>query len=229
MNIVTTPITLADLTQVTYTRLREGILTRQFGPGSKLRVTVIAEALGVSRTPVTLALRRLASEGLVELIPRRHAIVAKLTEGRAEEVFELRLLLELHAADSIIANGGVHTFLGQVQMHLDLMQRAVEDPACVDYAAFIPADAQFHATLVQQCRNSRMSTVYEDLAVHIQIAQAHYAASVDTARQAQVEHLAVIEAFKEGNATHAKALLRDHIQNAREHTIELIRGSGGFV
>jgi DNA-binding GntR family transcriptional regulator len=229
MDIATAPIALADLAEVTYMRLREAILTRQFGPGSKLRGPDIAEALGVSRTPVTLALRRLASEGLVELTPRRHAVVARLTSRRAEEMFELRMLLELHAADSIVTSGRVLIFLEEAQVPLDLMRRAVENPGPVDYARFLPADAQFHATLVHQCGNSQMSKVYENLAVHIQIALAHYAASVDTARQAQIDHLAIVEAFREGNATHVKELLRAHIEESRRHTMEHIGGAGGFV
>ncbi len=81
-----------------YAAVRDGIVSGEHAAGSRLREEDLAEALGVSRTPVREALRRLHSEGLVELEPRRGALVATWGADELDEIFELRALVEGYGA-----------------------------------------------------------------------------------------------------------------------------------
>ena len=81
-----------------YELVRSRIISGHHGPGSHLTEEVISEDLGVSRTPVRAALRRLAEDGLVSIEPRRGAFVAEYTRADIDEVFELRQLLEERGA-----------------------------------------------------------------------------------------------------------------------------------
>src|SRR6202050_3223278 len=77
-----------------YSAVRDGILQGRYNAGSRLTEQELASALGVSRTPVREALRRLHAEGLVEFEPNHGAVVALFELEDAEEIFELRALLE---------------------------------------------------------------------------------------------------------------------------------------
>ena len=81
-----------------YTRIREGILMGEFGPGSVLNQAMLARTIGVSTTPLREALRRLKSEGLVELDAHRDARVSTLTAEEARDLLEVRRSLDPSAA-----------------------------------------------------------------------------------------------------------------------------------
>ncbi|MST33366.1 GntR family transcriptional regulator, partial [Acidimicrobiaceae bacterium USS-CC1] len=84
--------------EVAYTALRDGIARGEHAAGSRLREEDLAATLGLSRTPVREALRRLQAEGLVEVEPRRGALVATWSADELDEIFELRALVEGYGA-----------------------------------------------------------------------------------------------------------------------------------
>src|SRR5512136_2843678 len=98
------PLDRTDLTERTYAVLKDRILTRRMEPGARVSVPEVASALGVSRTPVNDALKRLANEGLVEIVPRRGTFVTGLTASDVSELFDIRLLIEAHAVEAIVAS-----------------------------------------------------------------------------------------------------------------------------
>ena len=81
-----------------YHTVRDGIISGRYPPSSRVTEQDIAEAAGVSRTPVREALRRLHGEGLVEFQPNHGAVVTDWTDVDTDEVFELRAMLEAHGA-----------------------------------------------------------------------------------------------------------------------------------
>lgn len=95
MNIINEYLPLRD---VVFLTLRQAILKGELEPGERLMEMQLAEQLGVSRTPIREAIRKLEEEGLVTMIPRRGAIVAKITEKDLKDVLEVRSSLERLAA-----------------------------------------------------------------------------------------------------------------------------------
>ena len=92
------------LREVVFNTLRQAILKGELKPGERLMEIALAEKLGVSRTPIREAMRKLELEGLVVMVPRRGAQVANITEKDLNDVLEVRITLENMAIEKACAN-----------------------------------------------------------------------------------------------------------------------------
>jgi len=221
------PLPHTDLSEQTYQVLKDKILRRQLEPGARVSVEEIAQGLGVSRTPVTDALKRLAVEGLVEIQPRRGTFVTELTARDVAELFDIRLLIELHAARSIISQGRIQEFLRAVDEPINQMREATVNGAYGDYEAFISADRELHRTLVLMSDNQRLMQIFSELNVHMRVARAHYLNNVENARQAHQEHEAILAAFQSTEVECIEQALIAHITNVKSRILELLEARGG--
>ncbi len=221
------PLTHTDLTEQTYGVLKNRILQRQLLPGERISVDEVARGLGVSRTPVTDALKRLAGEGLVEIVPRRGTFVSGLTAQEVNEWFDVRLMIELHAADRLLARGEAHSFLSSVREPIERMQLAVNHDDYNDYDAFMDGDRDFHHLLVSSTCNEHLTRIYTNLNVHIQVARAHYVDSVENPRQVTQEHDAILAALDCGDPAAVRQALTAHITNVKTRILEMLEARGG--
>lgn len=203
------------LSEKVYAVLKEKILKRELKPGEKVLIDEIAHQLGVSRTPVKDAVNRLALEGLVEKAARRGTFVTSLTSRDVAELFDLRLLLELYAAEKILEKGRSELFLAEMGKCMANMERAINGDAYLHYEAFMSWDRDLHLALIRLADNNRLLQIYQGLNIHIQIARAHYLYSVEGALQAQQEHEAIYEAFNNGSWEQVKKALSTHINNVK--------------
>lgn len=139
-------------------RLRDAILSGAVGPGERLVISTLAEQLGLSATPLREALRNLAAEGLVELQSHGSARVAEVDLHEANEIYELRLLLEPMALERSVAAGDA-AYRARVQAAWDaLTTEAVAPPS---------AHAAFHRALLSACDSAwllRLATLLADRA-----------------------------------------------------------------
>src|SRR5829696_7102915 len=126
-----------------YDHVKAAILTGSYGGGRLLTEGEIATAVGVSRTPVREALLRLAAEGLVELYPKRGALVQAVSADEIRDVREARELIETYAAAGAAA-GGTGALPAELRTRLDDMRAA----GTGDVAAFTVADRAFHSAIV---------------------------------------------------------------------------------
>lgn len=221
------PLVYTDLTEQTYRVLRDRILSRQLKPGDKISVPDVARGLGVSRTPVTDALKRLAGEGLVRIVPRRGTFVTELTARDVVEFFEIRQLVELYAVECVIRAGEIDRFLQEIEQSMARMRRAMTNGDYGDYEAFMDGDRDLHLRLVSYTRNERLIDIYTSMNVHMQVARAHYLGSVENARQAQAEHDAFVSALRTGDLDRAKEALSKHISNVKARILSLLEARGG--
>ena len=221
------PLDHSDLTDQTYKVLQDQILRRTLEPGEKISVDEVAHALGVSRTPVTDALKRLAGEGLVEIRPRIGTFVSELTARDVEELFDIRLVIELFAADRVIEFAQTAEFLELIQQPLSAMRTAMVDDEYGDYEAFIEGDRKLHFILVSMTENQRLMQIYSGLNVHMHVARAHYLNRVENARQAHQEHEAIVAAFKVADPKLVRSELSNHITNVKTRILEMLEERGG--
>lgn len=221
------PLPHTDLSEQTYLVLKDKILRRQLEPGARVSVDEIAHGLGVSRTPVTDALKRLAVEGLVEIQPRRGTFVTELTARDVAELFDIRQLIEAFAARMIVQQGRAHEFLQAVDEPISRMREATVNGAYGDYESFINADRQLHSTLVGMSENQRLMQIFTELNVHMRVARAHYLNSVENARQAHQEHEAILSAFQADDVVWVEQALTAHITNVKSRILELLEARGG--
>jgi DNA-binding GntR family transcriptional regulator len=144
--------------------LRRAILAGELAPGEKLTGAALSVRFGVSPTPLREAFQRLAAEGLVELRPQRGARVAPASVRDAEEVYELRLLLEPQALrDSLRHTDELHRqeIRATYENYEAAVQRVMTDPDGVR-----DAHRAFHAALLARCTNERMLELVSTLAEH---------------------------------------------------------------
>lgn len=220
-------ITHLDLTEQTYRFLKDKILKREISPGEKISVEEVAHGLGVSRTPVVNALKMLESDGLVEIQPRRGTFVTHLTAQDVAELFEIRLLIELHAAEQIFAQNKVKQLLDEIEEPLNRMYSAISEADYVDYDSFISGDRDLHLQLVKYLNNHRLFEIYSALNVHMQVARAHYLDTVENALQAQREHEAMLIAIRNNNLADLKEAIQNHIVNVKARILTLLEERGG--
>jgi DNA-binding GntR family transcriptional regulator len=169
----------------------------------------------------------LESDGLVEILPRRGTFVTHLNAHDVDELFEIRLLIELHAADVIFQEGKIGAFLNAIEKPLAQMQGAIAEGAYVDYEAFISGDRDLHMILVCFLNNRRLILMYSDLNVHMQVARAHYLDTVENAHQAHHEHEDMISAIQAGDLNAFKEAITDHITHVRGRIMAMLEERGG--
>lgn len=200
-----------------YAVIRERVLAGEIDGGTRLRQEALAAELGVSRTPLREALRRLAAEGLVEFHPNRGAHVAQVTPESVRASYEARLVIEPGAARLAAARRSS----SEVARMRDAI--AAERESQSDAEAYA-ASRDFHLALVAASGNEHLRRVAEALWVSA-IGEPIFErqTSLDPERIALdvVEHERIVQAVDTGDADVAEALTRSHISTALAH---LLRG-----
>ena len=219
----------ADLTEQTYRLLRDRILRRQIEAGARVSVDAIAGGLGLSRTPVTDALKRLAADGLVKIVPRRGTFVTGITSRVAAEMFDVRLMIELYSAGSTLASGRGVGAVAAMDTPMAGMDAANVGGIYDDYEAFIDHDRLFHRALVEAVGNGQLLRMYDEINVHMYVARAHHVHTVEAARQARTEHEAIYGALAAGDADRVTAALATHINGVRDRVVAIIERHQGLI
>lgn len=213
------PVTRADWVD---RRLRAAILSGELAPGQKLVAGPLAARLAVSATPLREAIQRLAATGLVEIAAQRGARVAAASARDAEEIYELRALLDPLALRDSIAHGDAEHH-GAIEAAFARMLASERDGA--DVVESLDRHAAFHATLLARCRSRWLKRITALLADHSQ-RYAFLALGADGGRghhDAIAEHRALRDAALAGRGARAAALLEAHLQR----TLHAIRALAG--
>ncbi len=174
-----------------YQHLKRAILEQVYPGGQLISEGEIAEAAGVSRTPVREALLRLETEGLVALYPKRGALIRPVSAREITDVIEARRLVELHAAERIWPRRA--EIKADLARWLDAMRRAHE---AGDVTALMAADRAFHATVVEAAGNEILAELYQRLRDRqLRMGEASFRLSPGRAEVALTEHAAQLAAL----------------------------------
>ena len=216
-----------DLTEQTYRILREQILKRELQPGEKVSVDTVAHGLGVSRTPVVNALKILESDGLVEIHPRRGTFVTELTARDVAELFDIRLMIELYAAERLFRSPKYDEVVKQTRSVLHQMQDSISEESYIDYDKFISGDRDLHTFLVRAIDNRRLLDIYSELNIHMRITRAHYLDTIESALEAQKDHEEMVSAIANRDLECLKRALTNHIDTVKNRIMALLEERGG--
>lgn len=188
-------------------RLRDLIVQGTLAPGAKLNERVLCEALGASRTPLREALKFLASEGLVELLPNRGAIVAPLDPRRLRQIFTVMGTLEALAGELACANA-TDVELNEIRA-LHFQMRAHH--ARGDLAAYFRCNQEIHLRIVAASGNEPLADIYRSLNAHV--LRARFMANLSRERwdDAVAEHEGMMDALARRDAPALQRILRDHL------------------
>jgi DNA-binding GntR family transcriptional regulator len=200
--------------QLAYDYVKARLLDGRFAGGTLLSENEIAQRLNVSRTPVRQAFVQLEAEGLLELYPRRGALVVPISPSEAEDVFEARMLIEQHAARRAGATGPLPALAAVLRDHIADQEATLADG---DRTGFAWSDRAFHRAIVEAGGNRLLTRQYDGLRDrHQRIAAVTIARDPTRIERFVAEHREIAAAFEAGDAELAASLLGAHLQGAHE-------------
>lgn len=207
------------LRDVVFNTLRQAILKGELKPGERLMEMALAERLGVSRTPIREAMRKLELEGLVVMIPRRGAQVANITEQDLNDVLEVRIALENMAIEKACRRM-TEEQLGMLWMAAEEFERDMQDGNLVKMAE---ADVAFHEILYEASGNKRLIQVLNNLREQIYRYRVEYLKEEETRQQLVREHQELFRAIRERDVERARRISYEHIENQRKAIVCSLR------
>jgi DNA-binding GntR family transcriptional regulator len=209
------PLRIESVVDQVYAVVRQRILDGELPRGARLRQEALADELGVSRTPLREALRRLAAEGFVEFHPNRGAQVVSMTAEDVRKAYEARMVVEPGAARLAA--------LRRPGAQLTAMRAAIAaERNSSDRASAYAASRAFHLALVRASENEHLIRMAEGLWVP-GIAQAIYerqAEAGDLISTDLAEHEQIVRAIEAGEAELAGDLARRHIAGAHARILD---------
>jgi DNA-binding GntR family transcriptional regulator len=218
---VATTAPRANLNEQVYETLRDRILRRNPGAGTKLSLHELAAELGVSRSPVHHALTRLVTEGLLTVRSRRGYYVTPVTVRALVEGYEVRLALELHAAESSVGRVDQE----RVARLRELMEATV---AAVSHEEWDAANAAFHEHQVDLADNELLSRFYRELSVNLMM-QVIRGGQLEAGSYLVTEHRAIVEGFEAEDLDATRGAIRAHIATGRTIALDAIDAAGGVL
>lgn len=216
------PVTLDNykpLREIVFETLREAIINATLKPGERLMEIQLAEEMGVSRTPVREAIRKLELEGFVVMVPRKGAYVAGISMKDIADVFEIRAAMEGLAA-GLAAERITEEELEQLERILVKVGECVNNS---DLEKLIEVDTEFHDTLFKASRNERLVQIVSNLREQIQRFRTASLATPGRMQFALQEHKNIVEAVSDRNVELAQSLAREHIENAENSMLDVLK------
>ena len=202
-----TPIARRPLHEEATERLRDLIVQGRLTPGARLNERVLTAQLGVSRTPLREAFKVLATEGLVELLPNRGAIVSEIDALRVAETLAVMGALEALAGEFACLNATD----GQINEIRSLHHEMLANHARGDLAGYFKFNQAIHLKIVKYSGNTVLHNTYRQLNANVR--RARYMANLSQERwdAAVREHGEILAALAARDVTRIKTLLAEHL------------------
>lgn len=207
------------LRDIVFQTLRNAIITGELQPGERLMETQLAEKLGVSRTPIREAIRKLELEGLVVMVPRKGAQVAQFTEKDIQDVLEVRAALEALAARLVCKRMDDRSFL-KLQLAIAEYSYAAKNK---DLETMIEKDVEFHDIICNATQNDKLIQLFNNLKEQVHRYRITYLKNVEDSETVEAEHLAILEALKNKDEETASSLASKHIQTQCESITDMVK------
>jgi DNA-binding GntR family transcriptional regulator len=198
--------------------LRKEIVENRLRPGQRLVERELIERIGVSRTTIREALRELAAEGLVTTIPQKGAIVAVPSWREAEEVYEVRALLEGAAAREF-AERATDAQVAALRGALVAVEESEHDAT-----ELLNAKDAFYRVLFDGSGNRTIRQIIESLQARVAVLRASSLQAPDRPRQSVVEIRAIVEAIERRDAEAAAEAASYHVRQAASALVPQIGG-----
>lgn len=202
-----------------YARLKNEIARGEMAPGSRVREVEIAERLGISRTPVREALRRLEADGLITHVPHLGAAVAKLDHQAVIELYDMREVLEGTAA----RYAARHASEAEVQDLADIVETEME--RAENPAALAQINRTFHSGLYHAGHNRFLLKALGSLSDAMILLGGTTLFIESRSLTAHEEHLAIVGAIAARDPEAAEDAARLHIRNAQRARLKLLRAA----
>jgi DNA-binding GntR family transcriptional regulator len=203
--------------------IREAIIDGRFPPGWRLKEEQIAGELGISRTPVREALTVLQTEGLVDAAPNRGAIVRTHNADELEEAYQIRSLLEAHAASRAatrIDKAGIRSLWESCDRFEELYEGSrgnVRD--------LVHENLTFHTIIIDAAESPLLATTLRRITDTPLIYKLYVWYSPEQRRVALHYHRQIAKAIEAKDVERASIVMREHLLEARDHVLDHLRGA----
>lgn len=210
---------LIPLRDVVFKKLRRAILLEELKAGERLTEIRLADRLGVSRTPIREAMRKLELEGLVVMVPRRGAVVAKISEKNLRDVLEIRRVLDMLCAR-----------LACERMSEEAKEKL--NTACQDFEEAVKSgdlrdvaqkDVALHNIIIDATGNLTLQQMLDNLAEQMYRYRVKYLKDDSQYQTLSREHRAICKSIMSGDQETAVRLAKEHIDNQETAIIRQLR------
>lgn len=203
------------LREIVYEELKMQILTGKITPGTRMMEVELAESMGVSRTPIREAIRKLEKEGLVTIEPRKGAYASQISVKDMVDILEVRQDMEGFAA-----------YLASFRMKQNQMEELEKISEAYDKAVkegnmtdMITYDSAFHNLIVESCNNSILLMMINQLQELVLRFRYIYYDNFKRAEKMPEEHRIIMDAINEGRANEAREAADSHIERIKDRVI----------
>jgi DNA-binding GntR family transcriptional regulator len=193
-----------------FQRIRADIISLKIPPGARVTMNSLVSSLGVSQTPIREALLLLEAAGLVSRRQSGYCVTQRLSRKALDQLFQVRLLLEPHAARRAAEKVGT-----DMQVWPDGLSQRSKLSQAAPYASveeFSDKDAEFHQRIAQAGDNTLITQALAQLRTHLQIFRLSF--SRKCADESAIEHQRISDAITSGDGNAAEAAMRAHIENS---------------
>jgi DNA-binding GntR family transcriptional regulator len=200
-------------------RLRTMLVEGRISPGAKLNERELCEQLRVSRTPLREAIKLLAAEGLVDLLPNRGAVAVKLTEPDVVNAFEVLGGLEAMSGE-LAAQRVTDAELAEIRaMHYEMLASFTRQ----DLSGYYRLNALIHTAINAAAKNPLLTATYQGINARVQ--SLRFRTNQDTGKwkRAMKEHEKMIEALDARDSAALRGILLEHLVNKRNTVLDLMR------
>lgn len=200
-------------------RLRKMLVENRIAPGAKLNERELCEVLKVSRTPLREAIKMLAAEGLVELVPNRGAIALQLSEADVRHTFEVMAGLEGQSGE-LAAERITEAELAEIRaLHFEMMAAHTRR----DLPSYYRLNAEIHRAINAAAKNPVLSSTYNQVNARLQALRFKSNQDEEKWKQAVHEHDQMIEALAARDGARMRAVLVAHLEHKRDVVLEQLR------
>jgi DNA-binding GntR family transcriptional regulator len=192
--------------------IRQAVIDGRIAPGQRLKEAELAQQLGISRTPIREALLVLQTEGLLEATPNRGATVRAYDAAELEEMYELRAVLEGHAARRAAARVNAAQ-LDELRASCDRFALLLESD---DLTALVAENNLFHDVILDAAGSERLRGMVRQVVALALVYRSYVGYSPAQASASLHTHLQLVTALEQGDGERAELVMREHVFEARD-------------
>jgi DNA-binding GntR family transcriptional regulator len=203
-----------SLVDIAYNALLEAIINQEFEPGAQISIDHLAKQLNMSNTPVREALMRAKGERLVMQKTNYGFVVSRLlTPGELHELFDVRHLLESHAAQNAVITAEA---VEELASAVERMAGTPDGAVYVDFKDYMQIDHEFHHGLVALANNNVLLKAWDDLHVHLHLSRLYTGVGLFDRDDSVNEHQNILDAIQRRDIKQFPILLGQHIKRVEQ-------------
>ncbi|MDR1651276.1 MAG: GntR family transcriptional regulator [Synergistaceae bacterium] len=203
-----------------YEWIKSGVFSGALAGGEPLSESMLAQETGISRTPIREALRVLARDGFVTLVPGKGAFVAEITLESIREIYEVRRLLEPYAARTAVMRI-LDDYLDRAASKWREIKSMINERRPVEWGEIADLDREFHLMITTNAANRRIRDILIPYAAQVERFQLMSAKALSDVGETARQHLQLIDCIRRRDGDELAGLMLEHIVSSEENVMKI--------